>query len=74
MIEEEEYIDEEFQINNNPSSSEAFKCIQTLQNYFGLNNPETNHSLMVLQKVLNEKQFEKLKQAKITDYTLVKGL
>ena len=68
MTEEEENIDEEFQMNNNPSSCEAFKCIQTLQNYFGLSNPETNHSLMVLQKVLNEKQFEKLKQSKITDF------
>lgn len=68
VIEEEEYIDEEFQINNKPSSSEAFKYIQTLQNYFGLNNPETNHSLMVLQKALNEEQFKKLKQAKITDF------
>ena len=51
-----------------PSSSEAFKSIQILQNYFGFDDDEINHNLKNLQNKLNKKQIQKLKQAKITHY------
>ena len=67
---DETEIEDELEANLliKPSSSEAFKCIQILQNYFGFDDDEINHNLKNLQNKLNEKQIQKLKQAKITHY------